>query len=38
VNLIVNDDSGAILEQLQRATKFHRLIEFPLRMGRASES
>jgi hypothetical protein len=33
VNLIVNDDSGAILEQLQRATKLNRLIEFPFADG-----
>ena len=28
VNLIVNDDSGTILHQLQRAPKLHRLIKF----------
>ena len=29
VNLIVKDNPGTILEQLQRATKLHRLVEFP---------
>ena len=38
VNLIVNDDSGTVLHQLQRATKLHRLVQFPLRMGHTSES
>ncbi len=33
VNLIVNDDSGAILHQLQRAPKLHRLVQFPFANG-----
>jgi hypothetical protein len=33
VNLIVNDDSGALLHQLQRAPKLHRLVKFPLADG-----
>ena len=33
MNLIVNDDSGAILHQLQGAPKLHRLIKFPFADG-----